>query len=263
MKRYAPISAMACLGVTLFLVGCQESPSPTAMAATDEVPVASADGMTPLFTDTFSDGGTLRVVTDASNAIHFTVQAPIGSDAEKLMTKGSQQSTLVEVYLTLHPDAKAAPVELERISERMATLKKQAALSAEAETSQSLAKSAQSAATNTLNGFLNSYCVEFHEQNFIYSPQNCAWGGSTASVMTSKVLNSTGYFIDRSYGWNRTQWTATMAHSVNTWKPTIPPYSVMWVEWGGVYSGAAAKLSLPAGKTGELGITAHRLIAII
>jgi hypothetical protein len=263
MNRYTAIPTLACLAASLWMTACQQNESPTPLAGTDEVRSASADGTTPLFTDTFSDGGTLRVVTDESEAIHFMVQAPIGSNAEKLMAKSAQQPTLNDVYLILHPDAKAAPLELQKLSDRLMALKKKTAQTAEEQEPDVLAKSTQSAATSTLNDFLNAYCIEFHEQNFIYRPKNCAYGSYTSSVMTSKVLNSTGYFTDRSYGWNRTQWTATMAHSVNTWKPTIPPYTVMWVEWGGVYTGAAAKLSLPTGKMGEVGITAHRLIAII
>ncbi|HKP95050.1 MAG TPA: hypothetical protein VJ385_04760 [Fibrobacteria bacterium] len=40
--------------------------------------------------------------------------------------------------------------------------------------------------------------------------------------------------IARSYGWNNTTWTATMSLSASAWKPTIPPYWVTWIQWGGV-----------------------------
>jgi hypothetical protein len=66
-------------------------------------------------------------------------------------------------------------------------------------------------------------------------------------------VNSNGQLMGHSYGWNRTGWTATMSLSASTWKPTIPPYWVTWIQWGGYYQNAASMISLPAGNIGELG----------
>ena len=254
MKARSPILAIP--GLALLFTACLDKGSPTSAARGNAAEDGASDGMTPVFSEAFADGGDLRVVSDDAGQIQFVVQAPIGSKAERLLAQSAGQPNLAEVYRTLHEGAKPVPLELQKASDRVEALKKAAPVSeAGGPAAEALAKSAQSADANS---FKTGYCRDFTEGNITYRMNGCTWCLTCNWVETSANLNSDGTLIDRSYGWNNTGWTATMSNTKNTWKPTIPPYTVYWVQWGGVYTGARATLTLPAGKWNEIGITSHR-----
>jgi hypothetical protein len=98
-----------------------------------------------------------------------------------------------------------------------------------------------------------------------FGQQYCPWSESVNSGSCAPYgsMSSNGTLMDRAYGWNANAQTATMSiwggnpAAKNTWKPTVPPYTVSWVQWGGTYTYAQGQITLPAGLYGELGLTAH------
>jgi hypothetical protein len=220
-------------------------------------------GATLLFTDHFADGGVMQVVEQDDGALGFFVSAPIRSeDASKAMRASVAKGTLAEVYSALHDASAAVPEVLEELSARL-ELEQQAIGTFRARP-----------ATPTLievedkskSAFINNTCLDFLDfpAHRIYLIAQCKYNTVVNRVTTNPWMDSRndppagpGSFIDRSYGWNDSSWTADFTLSASTWVPTIPANHNGWVQWGGLYIGATARLSIPAGKNGPLGITVH------
>jgi hypothetical protein len=248
-------------GFALLITACLENPAPTTPGDERSAKSPVTQEVAPIFTDAFADGGNLVVVSDPAGYIQYMVQAPIGSKAEELLAKGSQEPNLAEVYRTLHEGARFVPPEIQSISDKLEALKLKAPIQQdlgplEPSSNNTLQKTASS------DAFMTGFCKDFVEGNIRYTKNGCNWVLSSNWQITSGNLQSDGLIMDRSYGWNATEWTAIMHLTASTWMPTIPPYFVGWVQWGGVYSNARAKISLPIGKKGELGITSHRATRI-
>jgi hypothetical protein len=303
------------LGVSVLHLACGAGPEEGAAAGgeTSDASLVDDDGNRVVLRDAFADGGMLTAVKSPEGVVSFSVTAPIGSDAERLLQAAYASSTLADVYLVLHEEAAKVPAAVVGLSDELEASKlaaEQARLLAgpsddvvvdEPEAAGAVASGA--ASDKDQNGFMTGYCRNFTEGNinyrpadhctFYYSaqkvcnvyiynwvyhpasdPQKCSLGYGVQYCPWSELVNSgscapmgsmssNGTLIDRAYGWNANGLTATMSiwggspAAQNTWKPTIPPYTVSWVQWGGTYKYAQGQITLPAGLYGELGLTAH------
>jgi hypothetical protein len=263
MKLPFQISEIAFLGIALAFTACQDMGEPASVNPNGNNGGVSSEGTKTLFSESFSDGGNLQVVSDEAGGIHYMVQSPIGSDAEKLMLQGASQSNLADVYRTLHAGAQNVPDAVLNASEQIEAQK--AASPAAPVPVAPVEALSKAGAASSQSAFKNNYCVSFHEGSTRYTNTKCVWSASATSLSTGAALSSNGTLMDKCAGWNNTSFTATMTlswpqlgvPSPNSWKPTIPAFSAYWIQWGGKYDNAVGKINLPAGKNGEIGITAH------
>jgi hypothetical protein len=233
----------------LLLSGC-DSNNPSGPAA--QAPSGSADAPAIVYSESFADAGTLTIMKDAEGRFGFDVQARIGSEAERLMGASSSLPTLADVYRSLHGNGEEVPAAVAEASEQLGTRPADAA-PAERPPERVLAKAASQ------SEFSNGYCRDIHDGGFIWRWRTCIWENSVNYTGTEYVNSG-----DRVYGWNKTPETATLSiwnrnyvSQPNTWRPTLPPYSVAWFQWGGSYSGAWVIIMLPYQKLGELGVSDH------
>jgi hypothetical protein len=124
----------------------------------------------------------------------------------------------------------------------------------------------------SLSSFSNAVCKDFVSGSVKFVHYSCKWLADTKSISTPSRMDSDGgIYIDCSYVWNATRWTAWMTLSASTWEPHVDPYWYKWVQWGGVYSSAIARLALPdyvleppgvpsEPVRGELGITVQNAV---
>lgn len=247
-----PTSA-AGAALLLALAACQGPDAP--VAGSGDAAAAPQNGKI-LFSETFSDAGSFQILADPSGGFNSVVQARIGSEAEKLLAASSAQPTLADVYRSLHGGRTEIPAVVAQASERS-----DGSESSPGAISRSPAPLAKPASQSS---FQANLCHDFLEGSWRWNLSKCVWDGSR-NFLRVEGVNSDGYYPDRVYAWNQTAWTATMSlasgspfyPSPNSWKPTIAPYGVGWIQWGGTYSGAVAMMALPSGKYGELGLTDH------
>jgi hypothetical protein len=256
MKPMLSIPKIALLGAAVALSACQPASEIASANPSGNHDGNDPDGVKLLFSDTFSDQGALEIVSDESGQIHYSVQSRIGSDAERLMRQIAWQPTLADLYRSLQEGPQEVPEAVRKASARLEAQKLLAAAT-ESPMAQPLPKAAKSAEIN-VEEWWKAYCTDIYEGAFHYAEKFCEFKASTNSMTNGRFLGSNGDFVDRTYALNNTRWTATMSHSVNGWKPTVAPYSMIWVEWGGTYQDTQAKISLPSGKLGALAITAHK-----
>lgn len=252
------ILTIAIGSAAIALSACQEAGYPAAADAGEPV----SQGPTLLYSGTFPDGAALQIVSGPGNEINYSVQTPIGSGAEKRMRLSASQATLADVYRILDPDAAEVPAKVREISDDLASRQALAPASADAsepETAAPLAKTADAA-----DDWVNGYCRDFRVGNILYRFKSGVFKWSANSVIPSidAPLRSDNVLMDRAYGWNMTPYTGTMSLTASTWKPSIPPNTVMWVQWGGVYQDGLPRLSLPSGKLGQIAISSHRAIRL-
>lgn len=237
----------------LALAACQGPDTPV---SAPEGHAAAPENGTVLFSENFSDAGSFQVLADPSGGYNSIVQAGIGSEAERLLMASSAQPTLADVYRSLHGGRDEVPAAVAKASEHF-----QARTSTAREATPRVAPLAKSSSQSAL---LSTLCRDFVEGSLKWKVWDCVWDGGRSFIRVEDVY-SDGSYIDRVYAWNKTPWTATMSlasgspfiPSPNAWRPTIAPYGVGWIQWGGTYSAAVAMIGLPSGKTGELGLTDH------
>jgi len=233
--------------MSCFAVGCGAD---TQSSAKEQ---AASEGAALVFEDSFADGGTFRVV-ETEGHLAFSIQAPLDSEAARLAQRASALASedLSQIYGTLHPDAHGVPAALGSLSTRFAA--ERSALpthSAHANAAEATpAPIADKSITTFQAACCHDYSVSSHDS---YTVESCNYTINANSISTPSIV----WTRDRSFGWNETQYVATHSLSASTWKPTIPAYTYYWTEWGGNYSNAYAKLALPSGSYGALGITAH------
>ena len=246
-----------CLASYLLLLSACNSPDTSVTAAQDP----NQGGKEPeiVFSETFSDSGRFTITKDPELGLAYNVQARIGSDAEKLLEISSTQTTMAEVYRTLHGGQGELPavvidVSAKLESQRSATVRPERP----AQGAGALGKA------SSFSDFSNTYCKDIREGSYIWKFEGCFWGANEHYYLTPWVDPG-----DRVYAWNVSPYTATMslwnqglATQPNTWRPTLQPYWVTWFQWGGTYSYAYAKMELPAGRTGELGLVVHYPVAV-
>lgn len=244
--------------VSLFaLSACQ---GPQTATSSSEAETSRPENGTVLFHEKFSDAGMLQIVSDASGNLNASLQANIGSEAEKLLISSSTQSTLADVYRSLHDGLAEVPALVEKASGQI----EQSKSSASPEDVRPLVPPLAKAASE--NGFRDGYCHEYSEGLYRWRLWGCNWYASANRIEASLVVSG-----DRITAWNATPWTATMSllgetdsdPSPNTWRPTVPPYTVNWFMWGGTYHYARARATLPSGKKGELGMALHYAVPIV
>ena len=246
-----PLTASAAL--LTVLAACQ-GPDNT-VSAPDVQPAAPENGKV-LFSETFSDAGSFQVLADPSGGYNSIVQAGIGSEAERLLVASSAQPTLADVYRSLHGGRDEVPSVVAQASAHF-----EAKTPTARETSRAVVPLAKS---SSKSAFLSTLCRDFVEGSLKWKVWDCVWDGGRSFIRVEDVY-SDGSNIDRVYAWNKTPWTATMSlasgspfiPSPNAWRPTIAPYGVGWIQWGGTYSAAVAMIALPSNNTGELGLTDH------
>jgi hypothetical protein len=245
----------------LFALSACQGPE-TAPSSPAEAPAQPENGKV-LFSEKFSDAGLIQIVSDASGNLNTAVQARIGSEAEKLLSAGSAQPTLADVYKTLHGGSSEVPALVTQASEQIeqGKLANPANLADDVRLARPpLAKAASE------SDFVNGYCHDYTEGSYKWRLWGYDWWYSLN--MLEAGLVTTG---DRITAWNVTPWTLTMSllgehdydPSPNTWKPTVPPYWVTWFTWGGTYHYARARETLPVGKKGELGIALHYAVPVV
>jgi hypothetical protein len=216
-----------------------------------------------VFSEAFSDSGVFQILENQAGGYNSSVQARIGSQAEKLLNGSSGQPTLADVYSSLHGGSAEIPALVAKASKQI-ELTNPPVAPALPDPNPNIGPGPALAKTADYFSFCTGYCHDFHEGYWVYKLAYWDWWDYTNLLETLAITN------DRIYGWNNTEWTATMelqghrgAPSPNTWKPTIPPYTVNWVSWGGTYgtdTRAWARITLPSGCFGELGITEHRKV---
>jgi hypothetical protein len=257
LKQILPWIGSASMAFTLAACGGSETP----VSATSDAP---AEKETLYFSETFSDSGVFEIHQVASGIFSYSIQARIGSLAENRMNSVGKETTLAEIYRALKGKDGVIPAAVEKASER---LKVQQAdripLPAQAEQTP-LAKAASQ------SDFKTNYCKDIRENSWVWHWQSCDWTPSSNSIWTPFVDARADGTIDRVYAYNVTPYTATLelwdtweTKLVSTWKPTLKPYWVTWFQWGGRYSFAIAKMILPAGKVGELGLSTHTPIPYV
>jgi hypothetical protein len=247
----------------LVMVGCG-GPDETK----DGEPV-SDQGAALVFANDFADGGTLRVFEDSQKKLGIAVAAPIGSEAEQLLRESISAVTLEDIYLALHAKASNVPSDVRHWS---GLIEAQKLEQTQRRDELSDARAAEpvppvimpiDSIDKSESAFRSGYCRNFGDFGTVYVPIECNWYPNTWLRTTPKILSSNGgSFIDRSYGWNATQWRSWMAAlgSGNSWTPWVQPFTVIWVQWGGVYTGASVWLSIENGHgdaAGEMGLTIH------
>jgi hypothetical protein len=237
----------------LALAACQGPDTPV---SNPEGQAAAPENEKVLFSENFSDAGSFQIMADPSGGFNSIVQAGIGSEAERLLVASSAQPTLAEVYRSLHGGANEVPAVVAQASEHFEARKP---------SSREISPSAVPLAKAvSQSGFQTSLCRNFLDGSWKWNVSDCVWDGNR-NFLRVEGVNSDGYYPDRVYAWNKTAWTGTMSlasgspfyPSPNPWKPTIAPYGVGWIQWGGTYSNAVAMIALPSGKYGELGLTDH------
>lgn len=93
MRSLKDIMTLAIGSAAMALSACQNPACTSAGDASEPAP----RNATLLYSDTFADGGVLQIVSGPDNEINYSVQTPIGSEAEKRMRISSSRVTLAEV----------------------------------------------------------------------------------------------------------------------------------------------------------------------
>jgi len=227
----------------LLMAGCGSAdPSDTAPAAQDPAGVATAP--TIVFSESFADAGVFAIMQDADGRYGFSVQARIGSDAERVMGESSGRPTLAEVYRDIHGTEAMAPVPaiVEKVSEQLRIRTE---------------VGDQAVRTLAKSDFSSAYCRDIREGGFIWRWRTCNWTG-TLKVLTSTYANPG----DRVYAWNNSPYTANLSlwnsdfTSASSWRPSLPPYTVSWFIWGGSYYHATVIMG-KEDYAGEMGLSIH------
>jgi hypothetical protein len=246
-----------CIAAYLLVMNaCNSTEAPSV-----DAPLIGKDGENAeiLFTESFSGSGEITIVKDDQGNFGYGIQAPIGSDAAKLMESTAPRLSLADVYSTLNGGKASIPAIVSEASEKLGDrLPAGPHEDPIVPALRALPKGA------SLSAFSTGYCRDIYELSFIWKWQGCFWLQSDVAIMTPWV-DSDGWTPNRVYAWNATPYTATLklwkndgSGLANSWQPTQSPYTVSWFQWGGTYSQANAWMYLPAGKRGELGMVTHR-----
>jgi hypothetical protein len=257
LNRAAQAGSLA--GYLLLISACNSSdPSPTAVRN----PGQAGNETEILFSETFSDSGRFTISKDPVGGLTYNVQARIGSEAEKLLATSSAQPTLAEVYRTLHGGREDVPAVVAEVSMQLGVQTPDPSVNHQHATAPVALAALEKGASQS--DFLAGYCRDIKESYYTWRPEGCFWTASENYYLTPWMDPG-----DRVYAWNNTPYTATMSiwnhggGQPNTWRPTLQPYWVTWFQWGGTYSNAYAKINLPAGAYGELGLVVHFPIPIV
>lgn len=240
-------------GVVLFAFALAAS----ACGAEDvENEVESEVGAKLVYARAFSDGGVLRVVQQDDGFLGFQVTAPIASDASRLATSAADEPSLIGVYKSLFNEQ--PPEEVVRLSEDV-EIQRGLPHGSPPESSRQTVDSLPDADVidKSSSWFYANLCQNFNVGSGwwqIYS--YCMYRNADTSAYSTYTLDSDQWGYDRSYGLNDSSWTATYSLSASAWMPTLAAGSWTWVEWGGSYTGARARLDISP-HYGSLGITAH------
>jgi hypothetical protein len=257
MRIFTKSKEFLATGLVLAFTACQD---PFPAPSSTEILKNEAGGPTILYSGVFSDSGTLTIVSEPSGQIDYAVQARIGSKAQQLMDLNSTQPTLADLYRSLHEGTTEVPDIVEMSSQRIEAQKAvPGQVSRVSPAARPLVKTASESA------FKTGYCRDFVESSVLWVLSECRWTAS-ANHLVAYYLWSDGVHPDRVYAWNNSPWTATLSlinasyytdPAAYNWKPTLQPYWVTWFQWGGSYNKAQPKITLPTGKSGELGLTVH------
>ena len=237
-----------------------------ALAACDGTQATAAPEKAPevnhgvVFSETFSDSGLFTINKNDLGGYDFSIDARIGSKAEAMMAATANQSSLAEIYRTIHEGKSEVPAVVSEASNwlesRPAPVSEKPDLNP-APAALALEKGASKSA------FYDGYCKNFYDGIYVWRSMSCVWLQKANQTYTGGVLGD-NFANDRVYAWNSTPYTATMqlwnanlTSQPNTWSPTLQPYWVTWFTWGGTYSNAKAYIKLPTGRTGEIGVSNH------
>jgi hypothetical protein len=260
MKKAYGIQLLG-LGISLALMGCLDSTDSQHSLPEESKP---GSGTEVVFTNSFSDGGSFQVVQDGNSQLGYSVMAPLGSEAEKLLLKSEQAKTLADVFTVLHAGKTEIPPELQKLSETKAK-----------QDAEGLSKAAASRVDTVIpippiivsdgspfaNSFMNDYCVD-KITNHYYHPVECRANQNIHHLITNYIVSAydDGLFFkaDKIYAKNGSQWDAILIHSKAVWRPIVHPNSVLSAVWPGTYFEAKVSINVPTSKRGPLGITVHR-----
>lgn len=240
--------------------GCGEVSNPG--APTDSAPSSAA----VMVSEAFADEGWLEVAADDSYALGVSVQARVGSSAERLLRAADQASSLEQLWLGLHEGATEAPPRIRELSQalveqrrataaqRAATLPTPSAALAAAAVVDDDVEVVQGAVTSE-SSFNSKVCKDFSSTTRLWKARSCFWHSQYWVVNTPWEMSGNNTVIDRSYGWNHSPYTAERMLSASTWQPTLNPYTWGWVEWGGNYTGARARTWVDSPADYQYGVT--------
>lgn len=230
-------------GMVFALVACENTQTPDASGVAPE----SKGGA--VFSEKFGDAGQFTIEKNPEGVYNYSVGATIGSEAEKAVMSSMDMPTLAGVYQHIHGGKTEIPALVDEASRWF-----ESRASSGAEKRISNPAPLQKEATES--DFRSSVCRNFNDGNYVWKPQSC-WWKSNANYMGTSGVNSYSDANDRVWFWNKTRWTGTtQLHTpVNTWKPTVPPGGVMWVQWGGTYSNVSASIKLDGVQGGEVGVS--------
>lgn len=227
-----------------------------------------------MFSEPFADEGWLEVAADDRYAMGVAVQARIGSSAERLLSGASDATTLEQLWVRLHGGEAEAPPRVRELSaallaQRLAHAGQPVPLAQPEPSPADLPapeiEAVHSAITASEYDFNVKVCHDYREGNIYYDAAACQWNNQLWVLNTPYQMSNNGILADRSWGWNRSPYPGNRQLSASSWQPAINPYTFSWVQWGGNYTGARARLFIPTPanyKSGvtpppELGITWH------
>lgn len=231
--------------------GCSSAPhTEDGNSPSSEVGVAQED---LLYKDAFSPTGALLVVRDrATGALNVAMRGQIGVDDEGL-AKRAMNSTLAASYQLLHPEAKEIPPVVRQISD---ALEAQHAHLLQTMTPDELSSKRTVAPIldKSESDFNNKACQWIGGNLEGWAPAYCSYQYGWHSICTFGTIGSG----DKSIAWNESPYNAVHTLSGMAWKPTIPPWTWYWTQWGGSYSKQYACIELSgSGTYGNIGITHH------
>ena len=246
------IHAASVSAVLLALAAC-EGTQPT--AAPGKVPAANKD---VLFSETFSDSGLFTISKNPLGGYDYSIEARIGSTAERMIGTTVEQSSLAEIYRTLHEGKGEVPAV---VGEASAWLESRPAPVSDKPAFNPAQVALEKGASES--AFKTGYCRSFGDGIYTWKSMSCIWKASANQAVTPGVLGD-NFANDRVYAWNNSGYTATMSlyksdwsGKANTWMPTLKPYWVTWFSWGGTYTNANAVIQLPYQTYGEVGLSNH------
>lgn len=233
----------------------------------DEASSLQAPAESPrLFTDPSTSGPRLDVF-DVDGSIAISVGGPIGTEGE-VLPRLSYDSSLVELYRSLHPEELEVPSDLEALDELVAPM-----LTALAESVRAEAPPAASGdvvrVVKSQSTFNSTVCKTFTEGSSRYTPVKCNWAANVNFVTASG--DQSVQAGDRVYGWNGVNSEAQIKFfpCLEGCNPsgtiTLPPFWWTWASMssGGPYAADLHPMTWVQNPGGERGATHHSLSFII
>ena len=249
------------------LAGCASAPTEQEQIS------GTQQAETVVFSQHYSDTGSLTVFESADGQLSVSVTGAIGGDDDQLGGAAVIQPTLVDTFkmLTGSSDSEV-PSDLRALSVRHVRQQASALAHAKAAGDPAPPSVEDQAADGTPKDFYSQVCKTFVEGSDYYTPISCAYVNSCAIPNSGpacfvRVTGATMRAMDRSYAWNNTKWSALhglMYAYINGSSPrTLTPYTWSWTQWGIIGTAYPYLSSSPNDAAGNIGVTVHYWSVVI